>query len=140
MIGAGGDGMALISMNILTRSRLLAQNLRQEGRTEDAAIVDALVQSLEQQAERSQFATTGEVAKRLGVSRQTVVNWIKRGFLPGVKLGGRLVVPTAELARVEEVARLLDMVDEERPQATPEEIDRASRSEREGWTWIGKDA
>jgi excisionase family DNA binding protein len=132
--------MALVSMNILSRSRLLAQNLRQEGRLEDAEVVDELVQSVEKQAARSQYATTGEVAQRLGVSRQTVVNWIKRGFLPGVKLGGRLVVPTTEMARVEEIARLLDIVDAERPPATPEEIDRVSRNERDQWTWIGKDA
>ena len=132
--------MALVSMNILSRSRLLAQNLRQEGRVEDAEVVDELVQSVEKQAARSQYATTGEVAQRLGVSRQTVVNWIKRGFLPGVKLGGRLVVPTTEMARVEEIARLLDIVDAERPPATPDEIDRVSRNERDQWTWIGKDA
>ncbi len=108
IIRAGGDYMALVSMNVLSRSRLLAQNLRQEGRIEDAKVVDELVQSVEKQAVRSEYATTGEVAQRLGVSRQTVVNWIKRGFLPGVKLGGRLVVPTTEMARVEEIARLLD--------------------------------
>lgn len=132
--------MAVINRHILTRSRLLAQNLRQEGRNEDAEVVDALVENLEQQVERSEFATTGEVAKRLGVSRQTVVNWIKRGFLPGVKLGGRLVVPATALTRVEEMARLLEVVDAERPPATPEEIDRISRSERDQWSWIGKDA
>lgn len=131
--------MALVSMNILQRSRRLAQDLRQEGRGEDADVVDALVQSAEKQAVHSQYATTGEVAQRLGVSRQTVVNWIKRGFLPGVKLGGRLVVPTVELAQVEVVARLLDSVDAQRPPATPEEIDRVSRNERDQWTWIGKD-
>ena len=91
--------MALVSMNILQRSRRLAQDLRQEGRGEAADVVDALVQSAEKQAAHSQYATTGEVAQRLGVSRQTVDNWIKRGFLPGVKLGGRLVVPTVELHR-----------------------------------------
>lgn len=132
--------MALVSMRILSRSKLLAQNLRQEGRVEDAEVVDELVQSLEQQAVRSQYATTGEVAQRLGVSRQTVVNWIKRGFLPGLKLGGRLVVPTSEMTRVEEIARLLDIVDAERPPATPEEIDSVSRNKRDQWTWIGKDA
>jgi excisionase family DNA binding protein len=130
--------MALESTTILARSRRLAQDLRQEGRLEDAEVVDQLVQSLEQQAPRSQYATTGEIARRLGVSRQTVVNWIKRGFLPGVKLGGRLVVPTSELARVEEIARLLDIVDAEAPAATPEEIDSVSRNERDRWTWAGK--
>ncbi|MBU6352270.1 MAG: helix-turn-helix domain-containing protein [Chloroflexi bacterium] len=131
--------MALVSMNMLQRSRRLAQDLRQEGRSEDADVVDALVQSVEKQAAHSQYATTGEVALRLGVSRQTVVNWIKRGFLPGMKLSGRLVVPTAELAQVEEVARLLDGVDAQRPPATPEETNGVSRNERDRWTWIGRD-
>lgn len=131
--------MARESTSILARSRRLAQDLRQEGRLEDAEVVDQLVQSLEQQAARSQYATTGEIARRLGVSRQTVVNWIKRGFLPGVKLGGRLVVPAAELARVEEMARLLSVVDAEAPTATLEEIDSVSRTERDRWTWVGKD-
>jgi excisionase family DNA binding protein len=140
IIGVGGDTMALVSTSILSRSRLLAQNLRQEGRVEDAKVVDELVESLEQQTARSQYATTGEVALRLGVSRQTVVNWIKRGFLPGLKLGGRLVVPTSELTRVEEVARLLDIVDAARLPSSPEEIDDVSRNERDQWTWIGKDA
>ncbi len=120
--------MALESMNILVRSRRLVQDLRQEGRMEDAAVVEQLVQNLEQQAARAPYATTGEIARQLGVSRQTVVNWIKRGYLPGVKLGGRLVVPAAELARVREMARLLDVVDAEAPTAGPEEIDSVTRS------------
>ena len=132
--------MALVSMNILQRSRRLAQDLRQEGRGEDADVVDALVQSAEKQAAHSQYATTGEVAQRLGVSRQTVVNWIKRGFVPGIRLGARLVVPLAELERVREIAQLLALVDAERLPATAAEVDSVSRNEREQWTWIGKDA
>ena len=131
--------MALESTNILLRSRRLVQDLRQEGRMEDAAVVEQLVQNLEQQAARAPFATTGEIAKQLGVSRQTVVNWIKRGYLPGVKLGGRLVVPAAELGRVQKMARLLDVVDAEAPAAGPEEIDSAACDERDRWTWAGKD-
>ena len=130
--------MALESTNILLRSRRLAQDLRREGRMEDAAVVEQLVQNLEQQAARAPYATTGEIARQLGVSRQTVVNWIKRGYLPGVKLGGRLVVPSAELARVQEMARLLDVVDAEAPAASPAEIDSVTRDERDRWTWAGK--
>lgn len=58
--GARCQLLALVSMRILSRSKLLAQNLRQEGRVEDAEVVDELVQSLEQQATRAQYATTGE--------------------------------------------------------------------------------
>ena len=136
----GAESMAQDGMSLLSQGKLLAQNLRQEGRVDDAGLVDELVERMEQQTVGAQYATTREVAQRLGVSRQTVVNWIKRGFLPGKKLGGRLVVPTSELTQVEEVAHLLDIVDVERPPATPEEIDGVSRNERGQWTWIGKDA
>jgi|GEM_PF-2056866 excisionase family DNA binding protein len=32
-----------------------------------------------------------EVGNLLGVSRQTVLNWAKRGTLPGIKLGDRVI-------------------------------------------------
>jgi len=32
-----------------------------------------------------------EVGNLLGVSRQTVLNWAKRGRLPGIKLGDRVI-------------------------------------------------
>ncbi len=132
--------MAVKETTVLSRSRALAQSLRQEGRAEDAQLVDELAQVVERQTQSAQYATTGQVAHRLGVSRQTVVNWIRRGLMPGVKLGGRLVVPLAELGRIEELSQLLDMVDAERPPATPEEVDAVLRSERSQWQWIGKDA
>ncbi len=132
--------MAAVSMSVLSRSKALAQNLRQEGRLEDAEVVDTLVSSVEKQATRPPYATTGEVAQLLGVSRQTVVNWIKRGFVSGIKLGGRLVVPTSELARAEEVARLLEIADADSPPTTSAEIDSVTRHVRDQWTWIGKDA
>jgi hypothetical protein len=56
IVGAGGGHMALVSMNILQRSRRLAQDLRQEGRSEDADVVDALIQSAEKQAAHSSYA------------------------------------------------------------------------------------
>jgi len=115
--------MALVSTTTLARGKVLALNLCKEGRGDNAAVVEELVRRLERQVVRSEYVTPGEIALRLGVGRQTVVNWIKRGFLPGVKIGGRLVVAAAELSRVEEIALLLDSVDAERLPATAEEID-----------------
>lgn len=132
--------MTAKEITILSRGRALAQSLRQEGRADDAQLIDELAQVIEHHTQPTQYATTGQVAQRLGVSRQTVVNWIRRGLMPGVKLGGRLVVPVAELGRIDELAQLLDSVDAERPPATPEEVDAVLRSERTQWQWIGKDA
>ena len=132
--------MVAKEMTVLSRGKALAQSLRQEGRVEDARLVDELVQVVERHTQPTQYATTGQVAQRLGVTRQTVVNWIRRGLMPGIQLGGRLVVPVAELERIDEIARMLDVVDAERAPAIPEEVDAALRNERIQWKWIGKDA
>ena len=39
--------------------------------------------------ERTQIMTTKEVAKYLGVHEMTVYRWLKKGILPGFKIGGR---------------------------------------------------
>lgn len=132
--------MVAKEMTVLSRGKALAQSLRQEGRVEDARLVDELAQVVERHTQPTQYATTGQVAQRLGVTRQTVVNWIRRGLMPGIQLGGRLVVPVAELERIDEIARMLDVVDAERAPAIPEEVDAALRNERIQWKWIGKDA
>jgi len=132
--------MVAKEMTVLSRGKAFAQSLRQEGRVEDARLVDELAQVVERHTQPTQYATTGQVAQRLGVTRQTVVNWIRRGLMPGIQLGGRLVVPVAELERIDEIARMLDVVDAERAPAIPEEVDAALRNERIQWKWIGKDA
>ena len=39
--------------------------------------------------ERTQIMTTKEIAKYLGVHAMTVYRWLKKGVLPGFKIGGR---------------------------------------------------
>ncbi len=40
-------------------------------------------------ADRTQIMTTKEVAKYLGVHEMTVYRWLKKGVVPGFKIGGR---------------------------------------------------
>ena len=39
--------------------------------------------------QRTQIMTTKEIAKYLGVHEMTVYRWLKKGVLPGFKIGGR---------------------------------------------------
>ena len=39
--------------------------------------------------ERTQIMTTKAIAKYLGVHEMTVYRWLKKGILPGFKIGGR---------------------------------------------------
>jgi excisionase family DNA binding protein len=131
--------MAAISTDVLARAQDLIQDLRQEGRDEDALTIGALLQVVSETQDTPRYLTTGEVGRRLGISRQTVVNWIKRGVLPGVRLGGRWMVPAVVLARFEWLERILDDLDAERKPGSPEEIAELVGRGRESWTWLGKE-
>jgi excisionase family DNA binding protein len=45
----------------------------------------------------SDLLTTGEVAEQLRTSRQTVGNWIRRGWLRAYRAGGRWLVDPKDL-------------------------------------------
>ncbi len=84
--------MTAVSADILLKGRELAQSLRREGRVEDALVIDTLVCAVDP---APLYFTTGDVARRLGVSRQTIVNWIRQGYMPGERVGGRMMVPAS---------------------------------------------
>jgi excisionase family DNA binding protein len=139
--------MAALDVDILTRARQLAQDLRRQSRDDDAQVVDALIQAVSEQVESTsgaqdtpQYLTTGKVGRRLGVSRQTVVNWVKQGLLPGVRMGSRLMVPATAMSRFARLERILDDLDAEREPGKPAEIVELVAQGREHWTRPGKDA
>jgi excisionase family DNA binding protein len=127
--------MTTISTDLLARGRSLIKNLRQEGRNKDAETVDAILRVVEDVTEAPSYLTTGQVAQRLGVSRQTIVNWTRKGLLPGLRLGGRTMVPATALDRFASIERLLDELDAEREPGTPEEVAALVSRGREHWTW-----
>ena len=131
--------MAVLNVDTLTRARQLVQDLRRQGRDDDAQAVDALLRAATEQ-NTPRYLTTGEIGRRLGVSRQTVVNWIKQGLLPGVRMGSRLMVPAAVMNRFARLEKILDDLDAERAPGKPAEIVELVARGREHWTWPGKGA
>ena len=125
--------MTAIPVDILARGRELAQSLRHEGRQDDALVIDTLVRAID---DSPPYFTTGEVARRLGVSRQTIVNWIKQGYLPGVRVGARMLVPASAFDRYAEFEEIFNR---EKPALSPEEAAEIVGRGREKWTWVGKD-
>lgn len=120
--------MAISDPKILDKGRTLVRTLRREGRRDEAQTVDALLQAAAATPKGENpvpFLTTGEVAQRVGVSRQTVVNWVKKGLLDGVRLGGRTLIAPAALKRFAQLEGILDSLDAERPPATPTEAAEA---------------
>lgn len=122
---------------LLIRGQQLAKTLRTEGRASDAALVDALVTALDKY-DTAELLTVDEVAQQIGIHRQSVIKWVKQGWLEGVYVGQHLMIPATAMRSLEELNSILAALDEDRPPATDEEIAAALQPDRKDWTWIGK--
>jgi len=127
--------MTTIDVELIARGQALADDLRQEGREQDAQVLQSLLSVVEDEVRPSRYYTTTQVAERLGVSRQTVVNWIKRGVIPGARLGGRLVVPLSVMERFAPLENLLNELDNERLPLSDEEAAGAVENSWGNWRW-----
>ena len=95
------------------RVRGVARELREQGRDEDAQAVRELLWLVEQQIEAPKYLTTTQAGKRLGVSRQTILNWVEKGLLPGVRIGRRTMIPISAFRGFERLERTFDRLDAE---------------------------
>lgn len=109
--------------------RLEAQGLRDEARV----LLDlvAEVQALQPRSER-QFYTTAEAGRLIGVTPQTIKNWVARGLLAGYRLGGRIVIPRAALEEYRALGAAMQAIE---PLPSTEEIVRDIRAGRRPVRW-----
>ena len=129
--------MPILKEQTLTRTYGLIDALRREGRADGAATVEALLTAA--QREDADYLTTTEAAQHLGVSRQVLVNWIRRGYLNSTRVGDRILLSKTELDRFEKVSHMLDDLDAACPPLSPAEAERIVARGREKWTWVGRD-
>lgn len=120
--------------SLVARAGEVQRRLEAQGATEDAAVIARLVHELtaaKPKAERPYY-TVSEAAELIGVSGQTVKNWISRGMLKGYRLGGRIVIPRAILDSYRPLADALKGLD---PTPPTEEILRHINAGRRPFTW-----
>ncbi len=62
-----------------------------------------------------------ESARRLGAGRDQVYAWVREGRLPCIRIGARILIPSAALERFvdDEVARQRAAAAEDQPRAAP---------------------
>jgi excisionase family DNA binding protein len=91
--------MATEIESLVGKALEVQRRLEEQGATEDAQIVGQLVcvVSLSRPKRERPFYTVSEAAELVGVSGQTIKNWISRGLMKGFRLGGRIVIPRVEL-------------------------------------------
>lgn len=126
--------MATNLESLIDRAMDVQRRLAEQGATEDASIVEQLVAELtaaQPKAERPYYTVT-EAAELIGVSGQTVKNWISRGMLKGYRLGGRIVIPRTELDDYRPMAEASKAIE---PLPPLEEIIDAIRAGRRRFIW-----
>ncbi len=123
------DTEKLMERALDAQRRLEAQGLRDEARVMLDLIAE--VQALQPQSER-QFYTTPEAGRLIGVTPQTIKNWVARGLLAGYRLGGRIVIPRAALDEYRELGAAMRAID---PLPPIEEIVRDIRAGRRPVKW-----
>jgi excisionase family DNA binding protein len=81
--------------------REVVSRLRAEHAEREAAAVERLMQQAlgapHSTAALAGYMTTGEAAGLIGVSLQTVKNWVRQGRLDGTRVGGRTLVTRASV-------------------------------------------
>lgn len=123
------DTDKLVERALDAQRRLEERGLRDEARVMLDLIAE--VQALQPQTER-QFYTTSEAGRLIGVSAQTVKNWVTRGLLAGYRLGGRVVIPRAALEDYRPLAAALQAIE---PLPPVEDIVADIRAQRRPVVW-----
>jgi excisionase family DNA binding protein len=126
--------MATDIESLVDQAMAVRRRLEERGAADDAKVVERLVQELTSarpKAERPYY-TVSEVAELIGVSGQTVKNWISRDMLKGYRLGGRIVIPRSELDDYRSMAEASKSIE---PLPSREEIVDAIREGRRHFLW-----
>jgi excisionase family DNA binding protein len=119
VLGAGAEAR-------LRRVRAHIEELRDSGRNDDAEAVEYVRDLAEAalaargSARPRELLTTGQAALALGLSDQTVRNWVTAGQLPAVRRGVRTMIPRKAVESEIERSRI-------RPSSTSIPQDDASR-------------
>lgn len=83
----------MISHQTREVARRTAEELRQRGEHERAQAIEALLAAAhEDTLPALELLTSTEAGELLGVTGQTIKNWVRQGQLPGFRVGGRIMV------------------------------------------------
>ncbi len=126
--------MATDMTSLVDRAMDVQRRLEERGFSEEAQLIEQLVKELAASRPRAvkPFYTTTEAAELVGVTGQTIKNWVARGILKGYRLGGRIVIPRAELDEYRSIAEAAKAIE---PLPTRNELVEEVRAGRRRVVW-----
>lgn len=84
----------MISPETVRIAERTAEELRQRGQQTQAQAIEALLEVAREETIPSlDLLTSTEAGDLLGVSGQTIKNWVRSGRLAAYRVGGRIMVP-----------------------------------------------
>ncbi len=125
--------MATDVSSLIEKGLDVQRRLEEQGAVEDARVVELLVRQLkatplQKPKKQRPYYTVSEAADLVGVSGQTIKNWVSRGMLKGYRLGGRIVIPRETLESYRPLAEALKGIDPMPPiEEIVEQIDTGRR-------------
>jgi excisionase family DNA binding protein len=88
----------MLSEATIARARLTAEELRQKGEVQPAEVIETILAEAQDDRGRSlDLLTSSQAGDLLGVTGQTIKNWVRDGRLTGYRIGGRIMVPRRSL-------------------------------------------
>lgn len=126
--------MATDIASLVDRAMDARRRLEAQGLSEEAQVIEQLLRELVSVQPRAAkpFYTTTEAAQLVGVTGQTIKNWIARGILKGYRLGGRIVIPRTEIDEYLSVAEAAKAIE---PLPDRDEIVDEIRAGRRRFIW-----
>lgn len=89
----------MISQEMLQSARRTAEELRQRGQLERAHAIESLAEAAREDAVPSlDLLTSREAGELVGVTGQTIKNWVRQGRLEGYRVGSRIMIPKNAVA------------------------------------------
>jgi excisionase family DNA binding protein len=96
----------MITRETLDVAKKTAEELRQRGEQKQAQAIEALLEVARDEAIPSlDLLTSTQVGDLLGVSGQTIKNWVRQGRIAAYRVGGRIMVPQEAVAEYVRRAR-----------------------------------
>lgn len=84
----------MISNETLQIAQRTARDLHQQGEHERARAIEALVKAAHRDTTPGlDLLTSTEAGKLVGVSGQTIKNWVRQGQMQGYRVGSRVMIP-----------------------------------------------
>lgn len=84
----------MITEQTIKEARSAVEELRQRGESERARAIEALIDAVRDEAVPAlDLLTTTQTGNLLGVTGQTIKNWVREGRFTGYRIGNRIMIP-----------------------------------------------